>query len=338
MKILKDISLKTYNTFGIDVTSKAFAEIFSEDELIILLNLPEWKNKKKLVIGGGSNILFTDNFDGLVIKISIPGIEIINEDQDFVYIKAGAGVNWNDLVNFCVDKNYGGIENLSLIPGTVGAAPIQNIGAYGQELKEVFYSLSGILIEKSEEKVLYKNDCKFGYRESIFKNELKDKFIITYVILRLYKKPVINLSYDAVRNEIEKLKLENITIKEISKIVSEIRIKKLPDPKKIGNAGSFFKNPEVDEKKFMELKNEFPELSGRKTSNQKYKLAAGWLIEKCGWKGKQIKNSGCHTNQSLVLVNYGNATGSEILELAEQIENSVMAKFGITLQKEVNIY
>ncbi len=338
MKILREISLKKFNTFRIDATAKAFSEVISEEEIIEILSSYEWKNEKKLVLGGGSNLLFTENFNGLVIKISIPGITIIEENVNSVLIKAGSGVVWNDLVNFCVEKNFGGIENLSLIPGTVGAAPIQNIGAYGQELKEVFHSLSGIVIGNFEKRIFLNNECKFGYRESIFKNELKSNFIVTSVILKLQKHPVINLNYDAVRNEIEKLKLEKITIQDISKVVCEIRRKKLPNPEEIGNAGSFFKNPEVNEEKFFELKKEFPEIAGHKTSAGNYKLAAGWLIEKCGWKGKRIGNTGSHNNQSLVLVNYGNATGKEIMELANGIVNSVQKKFGVSLQTEVNIY
>ena len=338
MKILHDVSLKNLNTFGIDSLAKIFAEVFSVDELVEVLSSSWPKNNRKLILGGGSNILLTDNFDGLVIKISIPGIKIIKEDNEFVFINAGAGVVWNDLVSFCVEKNFGGIENLSLIPGTVGAAPIQNIGAYGQELKEVFYSLTGIFIENLEETILYNNDCKFGYRDSIFKNELKRKFIVTSITLKLNKHPLINLNYDAVKNEIEKLKLEKITIRDVSKIVTDIRKKKLPNPNEIGNAGSFFKNAEVDEEKYISLRKEFPDIVGHKISEDKFKLAAGWLIEKCGWKGKRFGNAAVHINQSLVLVNYGNAAGKEILQLADEIENSVKKKFGITLHKEVNIY
>lgn len=338
MNILQNIPLKNYNTFGIDLSAKAFVEVFTEEDLNEVLSSTEGKNSKKLILGGGSNILLTKDFDGLAIKISIPGIKIIEEDNDFVLLKAGAGVNWNDLVNFCVGKNFGGVENLSLIPGTAGAAPIQNIGAYGQELKEVFYSLQGIFIENLEESIFNNGDCKFGYRDSIFKNELKGKFIITSIKLKLHKHPKINLTYDAVKNEIEKLKLGRVTIQDVSKIVCDIRMKKLPNPNEIGNAGSFFKNPEVNAKKFLELKKEFPDIIGHKIEEGKIKIAAGWLIEKCGWKGKRFGNAGAHTNQSLVLVNYGNATGKEILELANEIENSVQNKFGITLHKEVNIY
>ncbi len=338
MKILKNISLKKYNTFGIDLKTKAFAEVFSIEDLREILNDSEWKDSRKLILGGGSNILLTKDFDGLTIKISISGIKIINEDDSSVLIEAGAGVIWNDLVSFCVERNFGGIENLSLIPGTTGAAPMQNIGAYGHELKEVFYSLQGIFIENLEDRIYFNHDCKFGYRDSIFKNELKEKFIITSVSLRLNRHPVINLSYASVKNEIEKLGIEKISIKDVSKVVCEIRKKKLPNPIEIGNAGSFFKNPEVDMKKYFGLKNIFPDLVGYKIENGNYKIAAGWLIENCGWKGKRIGNTGAHSAQSLVLVNYGNATGEEILKLADEINNSVLEKFGLTLQKEVNIY
>jgi len=300
--------------------------------------LSEFKNLIKLVIGGGSNILLTKDFDGLVIKNSIPGINIIDEDKSTILIQAGAGVIWNDLVLFCVDKNFGGIENLSLIPGTAGAAPLQNIGAYGQELKDVFFSLKGISVKDLSEKNFNNRECKFGYRDSVFKNELKGKFVIATITLRLKKNPIVSLNYASVMDEIGKLHLQNVTIRDVSNIVCEIRKGKLPDPSVIGNAGSFFKNPEVDTYKFDELKKDYPDISGYNMDNGKVKLAAGWLIEKCQWKGKRVGNAGTHSKQSLVLVNYGGAKAEEILQLADEIKNSVYDKFGITLHEEINIY
>ncbi len=338
MEVQQNISLKNFNTFGIDVKAKSFVEIVSASELKEVLSFSQFKNADKLILGGGSNILLTKNYDGLTLIISIPGIKIIDENESKVLVEAGAGVIWNDLVMYCVGKNFGGIENLSLIPGTAGAAPMQNIGAYGQEVKEVFYSLNGIQIDDLKERTFYKEDCKFGYRDRIFKSELKEKFIITSVTLRLDKNPNVNLSYDSVKNEIDKMNLKNISIRDVSKVVCEIRKRKLPNPAEIGNAGSFFKNPVVDKEKFLEIQKDYPDVVGYSLDNGSKKIAAGWLIEKCGWKGKRIGNTGAHSKQSLVLVNYGNATGSEILELAEKIKSSVWNKFEITLQNEVNIY
>ena len=338
MNILENVSLKNYNTFGIDVKARIWAEITNENELKSLLLKSETENLPKLILGGGSNILLTKDFDGLVIINSIPGINIIDDDKSTVLIEAGAGVIWHDLVMYCVDNNFGGIENLSLIPGTAGAAPLQNIGAYGQELKSVFHFLKGIYIRRSAEKKIYNQDCEFGYRDSIFKNQLKEKFIITSIILRLHKDPVVSLNYASIKDEIEKLHLQRITIKDVSNAVCEIRRSKLPDPKVLGNAGSFFKNPEVNSGKFNDLKKEYPDITGYDSSNGIIKLAAGWLIEKCGWKGKRIGNVGSHSKQSLVLVNYGGSTGAEILQFAKQIKSSVYEKFGINLYEEVNIY
>jgi UDP-N-acetylmuramate dehydrogenase len=338
MNILENVSLKNYNTFRIDVNARMWTEITSENELKSLLLKSETENLIKLVVGGGSNILLTKDFDGLVIKNSIPGIHIIDDDKSTVLIEAGAGVIWHDLVMYCVENNFGGIENLSLIPGTAGAAPLQNIGAYGQELKNVFYSLKGITIKEAAEKKIYNQDCEFGYRESIFKNKLKEKFIITSITIRLQKNPVISLNYESIKDEIEKLHLKNITIRDVSNAVCAIRRSKLPDPQILGNAGSFFKNPEVSAVLFSDLKEIYPDIKGYNSGNGNIKLAAGWLIEKCGWKGKRIGNVGSHSKQSLVLVNYGGSTGVEILQFANQIKNSVYEKFGIYLSEEINIY
>ena len=337
MKIEKNISLKSYNTFGIDVKAKFFSEIYDESQLKEILSFEEYKLLPKLILGGGSNVLLTKDFDGLVLKISIPGIEIVSENDEMVIVRAGAGEIWHKLVLFCVEKNYGGIENLSLIPGTVGAAPMQNIGAYGQELKAVFDNLNGVYIDDSQSAIYKKDECKFAYRDSIFKNELKDKFIITYVTIRLSKNPVINTSYGNLKSELDKLGYNHIGIKEVSEVISKIRQSKLPDPAVIGNAGSFFKNPEVSEEKFNQLKENFNEIIGFKLGNGKVKVPAGWLIESCGWKGKKVGNTGSHAKQSLVLVNYGNATGEEVLNLAKEIKKSVLNKFGIELKEEINI-
>ncbi len=337
MKILKEVSLKSYNTFRIDAKAKYFAEVKSEDELSEILTSGEYKNIPKLILGGGSNILLTKDFDGLVLKISIPGIEIISEDDETITIKAGAGVIWHELVLFCVGKNYGGIENLSLIPGTVGAAPIQNIGAYGQELQDVFNDLEGIYLDDLQSVKYKKEDCRFSYRDSIFKNELKDKFLITSVVIKLSKRPILNLEYGNLKSELEKLGQNNIGVKEVSEVICKIRRSKLPDPEEIGNAGSFFKNPEIPEEKLIELKKDFEDIIGFPLGNGKVKVPAGWLIEKCGWKGKRVGNTGSHVKQSLVLVNYGDASGSEVLNLAREIKKSVRDKFGIDLKEEVNI-
>jgi UDP-N-acetylmuramate dehydrogenase len=337
MNIQKSYPLKDLNTFGIDVKAQLFANIKSEEQLLSLLIDKKLKEMPKCILGCGSNILLTQDFAGIVIKNSIPEIKIIKQDEDYVWIKAGAGVIWHQVVLFCVERNLGGIENLSLIPGTVGAAPIQNIGAYGQEIKDVFEYLEGLYIDSGDKKIFTSNQCKFGYRDSIFKHELKNKFVITFLVLRLSKKPELKLEYGTVKEELQKLNLENFTIKNVSDVICKIRQSKLPDPKQIANAGSFFKNPEIGEDTFLKLKKEFPAIIGYPLENKKVKLAAGWLIEQCGWKGKRVGNTGSHSKQALVLVNYGGAKGSDILALAEQIKESVKNKFGIKLDEEINI-
>ena len=318
MNIQKNYPLKGLNTFGIDVKAQMFANINSEEQLCLLLTDKNIKEIPKCILGGGSNILFTGNFAGLVIKNSIQEI-------------------WHNMVLFCVERNLWGIENLSLIPGTVGAAPIQNIGAYGQEIRDVFEYLEGIYIDSGDKKIFTKNQCGFGYRDSVFKHELKNKFVITSVVLRLSKEPELKLDYRGVKEELDKLNLENVTIKNISDVICKIRQSKLPDPKQIGNAGSFFKNPEIDEVTFLKLKKVFPAIIGYPLENKRVKVAAGWLIEQCGWKGKRVGNSGSHSRQALVLVNYGGAKSSEVLALAEQIKESVNSKFGIKLEEEISI-
>lgn len=338
MPIKENISLKKLNTFGIEANAKYFAEFNTEDELLDILQTTVCKNNSKLILGGGSNLLFTKNVDGLVLKNNIKGIEKTTENDEHVYIKVGAGVNWHQYVLFCIENNFAGVENLALIPGSVGASPMQNIGAYGVEVKDVFHSLDAFHIYDNYKISFPKNQCEFGYRESVFKNKYKNEFVITSVTYRLNKKPIFNTSYGAIEHELEKLKVGALTIKDIAQAVMNIRRSKLPDPLVIGNAGSFFKNPEIPALRYEELKKTFPDIVGYKVSESKVKLAAGWLIEKCGWKGFRLGDVGVHEKQALVLVNYGNASGSEIEQLAEKITLSVSEKFNINLTKEVNIF
>lgn len=334
MYIHKNFSLKKLNSFGINVFAKRFAAFSNEADLEEILDA---NNEHTLILGGGSNILFTKNFDGLVLKNEIEGIEVVREDENYIYVKAGAGVGWHDLVLYCINNNFAGAENLSLIPGSVGASPMQNIGAYGVELKDIFHSLEAYSIGDKTAIVFSKEDCQFGYRESIFKNKYKDQFVIISVTFKLNKKPVYNTSYGALEAELDKMSVQSLSIKAISDAVISIRQSKLPDPKIIGNAGSFFKNPTIKNEQFEHLKIEFPLIVGYPVGNNKTKLAAGWLIEKCGFKGYRLNDAGCHEKQALVLVNYGNASGDEILELSKKIIDSVQVMFNVTLQKEVNI-
>ena len=336
LQIQENVSLKNFNTFGIDVSAKYFVEINHEDELVELFMDPQWLQVERLVLGGGSNMLFVKNFDGLVIRMNIRGIEHrINHNE--VFVEAGAGEVWNDLVNFCVAREYAGIENLSLIPGSVGASPIQNIGAYGVELKDVFHSCRAFEIATRELRTFTNEDCRFGYRDSIFKNELKEKYIIVSVKFRLSLIPNINLKYGAIEQELVNRNIIQPTIKDVSQVVSHIRVSKLPDPSTIGNAGSFFKNPVIGIEQFKELQSKFPEVVNYPTGDGLIKLAAGWLIEQCGWKGKVVGNTGTWKNQALVLVNHGGATGTEVYSLSSQIIDSVYTKFGVLLEREVNI-
>jgi len=297
---------------------------------------PQWLQMERLVLGGGSNMLFVNDFDGLVIRMNIRRIEHrINHNE--VFVEAGAGEVWNDLVNFCVAREYAGIENLSLIPGSVGASPIQNIGAYGVELKDVFYSCQAFEIATGTFKKFTNEDCRFGYRDSIFKNELKEKYIITSVKFKLSLIPNLNLKYGAIEQELTNRGITNPTIKDISQVVSHIRVSKLPDPSTIGNAGSFFKNPVITADQFEQLRSKFPEVVNYPAGNDLVKLAAGWLIEQCGWKGKVVGHTGTWKNQALVLVNHGEATGEEVYSFSSQIIDSVYRKFGVLLDREVNI-
>ena len=337
MDIIKNKSLRSYNTFGVDCISSFFTTINNLKDLDELYQHKLYKSQKKLILGGGSNILFTSNFDGLVIKNEIKGIEIIKETNDIVEVQIGAGVNWHEFVIHAVNNKWGGIENMSLIPGNCGTAPMQNIGAYGVEIKDTFISLNAYEIETGKIVSFDRKRCEFGYRDSVFKNDLKDQYIILDIRLRLQKKPTLNTKYGDINNTLIKNKVSNPTIKDISDAVIEIRTSKLPDPKKIGNAGSFFKNPIISQGQFKEIKMKFPEIVSYPVNEQKVKLAAGWLIEKAGWKGKNFGNYGVHKKQSLVLVNYNSANGREIFNLSQEILEDVFNKFQVKLEREVNI-
>lgn len=335
MKILKNQSLKKYNTFGIEVITKEFASFESVAELI---NILDNTSSPLIILGGGSNILFTRNFEGLALKNEIKGIEVVAETDDDVFVKFGGGENWHECVVCSIKNNWAGIENLSLIPGTIGAAPMQNIGAYGVEIKEVFESLTAVNIKTKEIQKFKYEDCKFGYRESVFKNELKNEFIITDVTLKLKKRNYrLNTSYGAIGEILKANDITTPTIKDVSDAVISIRKSKLPNPDEIGNAGSFFKNPTIDKLDYEGLKLEFPTIPGYVVSENEIKVPAGWLIEQCGWKGTKRGNIGVHKNQALVLVNFGNGEGSDIKQLAFDIQESVAKKFGIDLTTEVNI-
>ncbi|QJW92154.1 UDP-N-acetylmuramate dehydrogenase [Spirosoma taeanense] len=339
LTIESHVSLKPYNTFGIDVSARYWVEITKEEDLQTLLQLGDHVSTPKLILGGGSNVLLCHDFDGLVVKMNIQGIEVVREDADHIYLKAGAGVNWHELVLFCVQQGYAGMENLSLIPGTVGAAPMQNIGAYGVELEQVFESLSAVHIQTGEQRTFSHADCEFGYRESVFKRELRGQYIITSVTFQLDKRPTFHTRYGAIQETLEAMGIteETLSIQAISDAVINIRRSKLPDPAEIGNAGSFFKNPEISKNQFEALRVQYLSLPGYPVGDDMVKVPAGWLIEQAGWKGYRSGDVGVHARQALVLVNYGNATGAQILALARQIQESVLAKYGITITPEVNV-
>jgi UDP-N-acetylmuramate dehydrogenase len=321
-----------------DVQARMLAKVQTVAELQELLHDKNLAIYEKLVLGGGSNILFTSDFDGLVIKNELKGIEVVNENDEEVFLKAGAGVVWHDLVMYAVARNYGGIENLALIPGTVGASPMQNIGAYGIEIKDTFHELEAVQIDNQHLVRFGHADCAFGYRESVFKNRYKNQFVICSVTYRLNKNPVINTSYGAIEKELELMQIENPDIKSVAEAVMRIRSSKLPDPAHIGNAGSFFKNPELEKRDFEQLTSTYADIVGYPLSNDKVKLAAGWLIEKAGWKGFRKGDAGVHDQQALVLVNLGRAKGYDIFALSEEIIHSVHEKFGVWLHREVNVH
>ncbi|MEJ6582655.1 MAG: UDP-N-acetylmuramate dehydrogenase [Crocinitomicaceae bacterium] len=333
--ILNNIPLKEFNTFGIQSIAKRFSRFSNKEELDEILR--QRNNDSLLVLGGGSNILFTKDFDGLVIRNEIKGFEIIETSDEAVIVKSGAGEVWHEFVLNCIDHDFGGIENLSLIPGSIGASPMQNIGAYGIEIKDVFHSLEAYEIKTGEIKTFNHSECKFGYRESVFKRELKDQFIVLSVSFKLTKNHQINSSYGAINAELEENGIKNPSIKDISNAVIAIRSSKLPNPKEIGNAGSFFKNPVVDIEVLREIQKDYENAPNYPAGEGKVKLAAGWLIEQAGWKGKTISTYGVHKNQALVLVNYSNSQGNDIFDLSTSIIEDVRTKFGVELEREVNI-
>ena len=331
-------SLKHLNTFGIDAKASLFASISSVNDLKEILQSDLYKQNKSLILGGGSNVLFKNDFNGLILKVDLKGIEILEENGEHITLQIASGEVWHEVVLYCVKNNWGGIENLSLIPGTMGAAPIQNIGAYGVEIKDVIKKVDGIEL-KSGRSISFSNDeCAFGYRESIFKHEWKEKNFISSVTLTLTKKSHrLNTTYGAIQDTLKQLNIVTPTIQSVSEAVIKIRESKLPDPKVIGNAGSFFKNPSITLDHYQSLQKNYLTIPSYPSVNQEVKIPAGWLIEQCGWKGKKINEVGVHTHQALVLVNYGNGNGKEIFDLAMKIQASVKEKFNIILTPEVNI-
>ena len=337
LSFYQNYSLKKYNSFGLDVSTRLFVTIKSLEDFLLLLKTPEYLENKSLILGGGSNILFCNNYDGLVIKNEIVGIRIIKEDESHIWLTAFSGTNWNNFVMYCVEHGYGGLENLSLIPGTVGAAPIQNIGAYGVEMKDCFEELEAIELTTGDMYKFDKELCAFGYRDSIFKCEAKGQYFIYSVTFKLSKRPEVNTKYGDIQKILQEENKTNPTVKEVSDAVVAIRKSKLPDPNEIGNAGSFFKNPEISKQQFELILQQYPGIPHYILPENKIKIPAAWLIEQCGWKGKHVGNTGNHARQALVIVNYGNASGSEIWQHAQQVQQSVLEKFGITLEAEVNM-
>lgn len=336
MQILSNYSLKNYNTFGIDASAKEFVAVHTVDELKQVLQSNKGKNL--FVLGGGSNMLLTKDIDALVIHADLKGTEVIYEEENHVEIKAMAGENWHEFVLYCIGNNYGGLENMSLIPGNVGTTPIQNIGAYGTEIKDTFVSCQAMHIDTQELKTFTKEECEFGYRESVFKGKLKGQYIIVSVTFRLTtRNHKINTSYGDIAAELTKQNITVPTIKDVSNAVTAIRKSKLPDPKELGNSGSFFKNPVISAEAFERTYINHPEMPHYRVSDTEVKVPAGWLIEQCGFKGSRFGDAGVHAKQALVLVNYGNATGKEILDLSRNIQQTVLEKFGIAIEAEVNI-
>ncbi|MBI2730118.1 MAG: UDP-N-acetylmuramate dehydrogenase [Sphingobacteriales bacterium] len=335
MGLQQNISLKAYNTFGIEAIAREFGTFSSSDDLASLVE--NHQPGDILILGGGSNILLTKNYDGLALKNEIKGIKVVYEDAHHIDVKVGAGENWHQFVLHCLKHNWAGVENLSLIPGNVGASPMQNIGAYGVEIKNVFYCLEAYSYADKKVFNFTVNDCEFGYRESVFKKKYKNQFVILNVTYRLNKQPKFTTSYGAIEEELNKMGVKELSIQSISQAVINIRTSKLPDPKLIGNAGSFFKNPSVPKEVYELLQSKFSSIVGYTNADGSVKLAAGWLIEQCGWKGFRKGDAGCYEKQALVLVNYGNAAGADIYQLSTEIIQSVKAKFGVELEREVNI-
>jgi len=333
MQIQENIALRQYNTFGIEAMARKFGIVRSIEDLPIAQDLSQ---EKLLLLGGGSNLLLTGDVDGLVLKIEIGGIEKVSETDTDIILKVGAGENWHKFVEYCIDNSLGGVENLSLIPGNTGASPMQNIGAYGVEIKDVFHELEAYDLHAQTLRSFSHSDCEFGYRESVFKRKYKNRYIILNVSFKLSKHPKFNISYGAIADELNKMGITELSLKAVSQAVINIRTSKLPNPAVIGNAGSFFKNPVVSKEKFEDLKSVVPTIP-HYPSGDDIKLAAGWMIEQCGWKGFRRGDAGCHAQQALVLVNYGHASGKEIYDLSEEIIQSVNERFGVLLEREVNI-
>jgi UDP-N-acetylmuramate dehydrogenase len=337
MVVHQNVSLLPYNTFKIDVNAQYLMRVENLDDLEDVFLSSQYKGLPKLVIGSGSNILFTGNQRKAIIQMGIEGIDQIKEDSNHIWVKVGAGVLWHQFVMWCVQNNFGGVENLSLIPGTVGAAPIQNIGAYGVELKDVFESLQAFDIKSGELVTFSKTECRFDYRNSVFKSELKDQYIIISVTFKLDKKPKLSIEYGAIKETLIEMGAAELNIRVVSKAIIHIRQTKLPDPVLIGNAGSFFKNPIIEKQHYEALQEVFPTIPHFPISDEEVKIPAGWLIENAGWKGKKVGAVGVHDKQALVLVNYGGGKGAEVLKLSKMIQNAIQKNYGISLQSEVNI-
>jgi len=337
MEILENQSLKKYNTFGVDASAKFFARFGSAEELRDFIVSDSYRHDPKLILNGGSNVLFTRDFDGVVMKVEINGINVTEEDNDHVLVKAGAGVSWNDFVDHCIEQGWGGLENLTMIPGNVGAAPVQNIGAYGVEQKDCFCSLEAMDMNTGEIKTFGKHACRFGYRQSIFKQEFKGRYVVLSVTYKLSKYPEFNLKYGSIEHELNAMDISEVDLKSVRDAIRRIRAAKLPDPEFVGNAGSFFKNPVITKSRFYKISDSFPHVSAFPVDKTHYKLSAGWLIESLGWKGRQRGDAGVWHTQALVLVNYGNATGKQIYELAGDISDSVYDAYQIRLEPEVHI-
>lgn len=336
MEIINNFSLKNHNTFGIEAKAKQFVAVHNVAELKTVLE--QNKSQKKFILGGGSNMLLTKDIEALVIHVDLKGKKIIKETDDFVWVESQAGENWHEFVLWTIDQNLGGLENMSLIPGNVGTTPVQNIGAYGTEIKDTFVSCEAMKIENQEMKTFSKTECHFGYRESVFKNGVKDQYIITSVVFKLTKRNhKINISYGDITAELTKNNITNPTLKDVSHAVIAIRQSKLPDPKELGNSGSFFKNPILLKTDFKKIHQQFPEMKFYEVSETEVKVPAGWLIEQAGFKGKRFGDAGIHKNQALVLVNYGNATGQEILDVSKKIQETIFKTFGIHIEAEVNV-
>ncbi|MBX2984988.1 MAG: UDP-N-acetylmuramate dehydrogenase [Bacteroidia bacterium] len=340
MQILENVSLKPYQTFGLDVNAKALTIITSQEYFWRIWTNPSFKNQNKLILGGGSNVLFTSDYDGLVIVNQIKGREIVKETQEHVWIKFKSGESWHESVCWMLEQGWSGVENMSLIPGTIGAAPMQNIGAYGVELKDIFDSLEAIDLSNGNIVTFRSAECNFGYRDSIFKTTHKNQYFISAVTLKVNKQPHYHIEYGDIKATLSEMQIteSQISPMNVSKAVIKIRQSKLPDPRELGNSGSFFKNPSIPTAQFESLQKNHPDIKGYPSGAGMTKVPAGWLIEQTGWKGKRIGNCGSHAKQALVLVNYGGAHGSEIYQLAQQIQQSVLDTFGISITPEVNIY